>query len=132
MSEDRTKALFDPINHGFFVLEGHQPPWKVRYSEFQNRPCVNGTHDYHRLNLYLTQDGEFVTVWFGSLDPMAIETLFLNNGVESVDYDEPFFRGYIESREQAEHILQALRPMAGGPQLLKIDPNKGLICEMLV
>jgi hypothetical protein len=93
MSEDRTKALFDPINHGFFVLEGHQPPWKVRYSEFQNRPCVNGTHDYHRLNLYLTQDGEFVTVWFGSLDPMAIETLFLNNGVESVDYDEPFFRG---------------------------------------
>jgi hypothetical protein len=90
---------------------------------------VDGQHDYRRLNLYLSTDGDFVTIWFGLLESVLVEFLFHDHGLEPVDYDEPLFRGHIESAEQARHILKALRPEAVLPQILAVDPSKGIVCE---
>jgi hypothetical protein len=90
---------------------------------------VDGRHDYRRLNLYLSKDGDFVTIWFGLLEKVLVEPLFHDHGMEPVDYDEPLFRGHIESTEQARHILRALRPEDALPQILTVDPTKGIVCE---
>ncbi len=122
---------FDPAAHGFVLLPDHQPPGGMRFFEFRNHACVDGTLDYRRLNLYLSQDGAFITIWWGCLESFAIEVLFRDHGLEPADYDEPLFRGYIDSEEQARHILKALRPCDRLPQVLRGDPNRGIVCESL-
>ena len=92
---------------------------------------MNGQHDCRRLNLYLSQDADFVTIWFGLLEKVLVDSLFHDHGLEPVDYDEPLFRGHIESAEQARHILKALRPEDVLPQMLTIDPSKGIVCELI-
>jgi hypothetical protein len=58
-----------------------------------------------------------------------VESLFHDHGLEPVEYDEPLFRGHIKSAEQAQQILKALRPEGVLPQILTVDPNKGIVCE---
>jgi hypothetical protein len=111
------------------LLQDHRPPGGVRCYEYRNNSRVNGQHDYRRINLYLSTDGDFVTIWFGLLERVLVESLFHDHGLEPVDYDEPLFRGHIESAEQACHILKALRPEAVLPQILTVDPSNGIICE---
>lgn len=120
---------FDPITHGFVSLAEHRPPGGVQYYEFRNHVSVDGSADYRRLNLYLTQDGKFVTIWWGCLDDIFITTLFHDAGLEPSSYDEPLFRGHIESDEQARHILRALRLDGRFPQVLRRDASKGVVCE---
>ncbi len=62
---------FEPIRHGFVLLPTHRPPGDVKFYEWRNHARVDGTHDYRRLNGYLSQDGKFVTIWFGVLEPMV-------------------------------------------------------------
>jgi len=123
--------LFDPIRHGFVLLQDYRPPGAVRFYEYRNDSRVDGQPNYRRLNLYLSKDGDFVTIWFGLLEKVFVESLFHDHGVEPVDYDEPLFRGHIESVEQARHILKALRPEGVLPQILTVDPNKGICCELI-
>jgi hypothetical protein len=92
---------------------------------------VDGQHDYRRLNLYLSKDGDFVTIWFGLLEKVLVDSMFHDHGLEPVDYDEPLFRGHINSAEQARYILKALRPEDTLPQILAVDPKKGIVCELL-
>jgi len=129
---DETRPLaFDPAAHGFVLLPDHRPPGGVRFFEFRNDACVDGTPDYRRLNLYLSQDGGFVTIWWGCLGSVAIGALFRDHGLAPADYDEPLFRGYIDSDEQARHILKALRPGGRLPQVLRVDSIRGIVCESL-
>jgi hypothetical protein len=121
--------LFEPSRHGFVLLHDHQPPGNVQFYEYRNDFRVNGQHDYRRLNLYLSKDGDFVTIWFGLLERVLVESLFHDHGLEPVEYDEPLFRGHIKSAEQAQQILKALRPEGVLPQILTVDPNKGIVCE---
>ena len=113
------------------LLQDYRPPGDVRFYEYRNDSCVDGQHDYRRLNLYLSKDGDFVTIWFGLLEKVLVESLFHDHGLEPVDYDEPLFRGHIKSAEQARHILDALQPEDVLPQILIVDPNKGIRCELI-
>ena len=124
-------SAFDPATHGFVLLRDHRPPGGVRCYEFRNHASVDGISDYRRLNLYLTQDGKFVTIWWGFLEAIVAEALLREAGAEAASYDEPFFRGYIESDEQATHILRAVHPAASPPQILRRDPVKGITCDDL-
>jgi hypothetical protein len=129
--ESDTTCRFDPTLHEFVLLPDHLPPGNVRFYEYRNHVCVDGKPDHHRLNVYLTQDGPFVTIWFGLLDNILAETLFRNHGMEPVNYDEPLFRGYIEFEVEATHILKALRIDRVFPQRLRSDPIKGIVCDPL-
>lgn len=120
---------FEPCRHGFVLLLNHQPPGGPRFYERRNHSKADGTHDYHRLNVYLTQDGDFVTVWFGLLELWILAELFGDD--DPPEYDEPLFRGYIESEEQAGLILKALRLETFSPQILKRDATRGVTCDLL-
>ena len=127
----QTSGPFDPALHGFVLLPGHRPTVDVSFYERRNHGCVDGKHDYRRLNLYLSQDGQFVTIWFGLLESILVEALFRDHGLEPVNYDEMLFRGYIESGEQAVHILRAVRSDDMLPQTLRVDAAHGIVCASL-
>ena len=103
MNKATQARLFEPASHGFVLLQNHRPPGGVRFYEYRNNSRVDGQHDYRRLNLYLSKDGDFVTIWFGLLERVLVDSLFHDHGLEPVDYDEPLFRGHIKSAEQARH-----------------------------
>lgn len=56
---------FDPTQFGFVQLRDFQTGGTVPTFEYQNHPAVDGTADFLRLNLYLTKDGDYVTIWHG-------------------------------------------------------------------
>jgi hypothetical protein len=125
---------FDPIEAGFVLL----PDWKMaetlRFYEYRNHAVVDGKTDVLRLNVYLTQDSNFVTIWFGLIEPFMAEGLF-ELPIDDLDfqsmYCEPLFRGYIESQDEAAVILKAIRlRQYGTPQVLRGAPND-LRCELL-
>ncbi|MGH7867996.1 MAG: hypothetical protein ACREP9_10310, partial [Candidatus Dormibacteraceae bacterium] len=80
------ERLFDPVRHGFVLLQDWQSPGGVRFYEYRNAPLVDGQHDHHRLNLYLSKDREFVTIWFGLLERVLVDSFFHDHGLEPVDY----------------------------------------------
>ena len=51
--ELETVSAFNPVMHGFVFLSEHRPPWGGKYYEYRNHACVDGNHDFHRLNLEL-------------------------------------------------------------------------------
>ncbi len=105
--------------------------------EYNNHPIVDGAPDFLRLNVYLSKDGDFITIWFGLIDPVFAEAKL--EGVEKPadfsfhdQYNEPLFRGYIDSHEAAGYILKALR--VGGryavPQVLGGGEDNKLRCDL--
>jgi hypothetical protein len=124
---------------GTFVCRGG-----VSVYEYNNHPAVDGRPDFLRLNLYLSRDGNYVTVWNGLLEILFTEAEFKNGRMASVKlpeefdfaaYDEPLFRGYIDSREAAEHIFRALRIgeeySDWMPQVLHAGPDRTLHCDLI-
>lgn len=124
-------SRFDPTLHGFVRLKSYQPPGFAVF-EYNNHPRVAaGEHDFHRLNIYLSQDGDYVTVWNGLLDDGLVDALFAELNLPPVEYTETLFRGYIDSDEQARIILRALRVDKALPQVLRRDPQYGIVCDQL-
>jgi len=66
---------FNPIRFGFVLLRDFEFPGGagMQVYEFVNHPAVDGRPDFLRLNLYLTRDGNYVTIWFGLLEPIFTE-----------------------------------------------------------
>jgi hypothetical protein len=116
----------------------------VSVYELQNHPIVDGRKDFLRLNVYLTKDHNYVTIWKGLLDLLGTEAEFESGQMASVklpddfdfhSYNEDLFRGYIDSTETAKHILKALR--IGGdhtpslPQALSAGHDRKLRCDRI-
>jgi hypothetical protein len=59
---------FDPTQYKFIQLRYFQIPGDVPVYEYANHSAVDGTKDFSRLNLYLTKDGTYVTIWWGLED----------------------------------------------------------------
>lgn len=59
---------FDPREWNFIKLEDFEIPGGVEVYEYKNHLAVNGKADFLRLNLFLTRDKDFVTIWFGLLE----------------------------------------------------------------
>ena len=103
--------------------------------EFNLEGIDQAAHDTLRLNCYLSQDGDFVTVWHGLLDAhMAEISLSFDrdptfNFVEQ--YDEPLFRGYIGDDDSGAVILKALRLEQKTPNILVVPEWGQLECHLL-
>ena len=137
---------FNPIRFGFVLLRDFEFPGGagMQVYEFVNHPAVDGRPDFLRLNLYLTRDGNYVTIWFGLLEPIFTEAKLRDDlKVEfPVDfdfhgsYDETLFRGYIDTAETATHIFKALRVEPSGgryakPQILGGGNDNRLRCDVM-
>lgn len=136
---------FDPIQFGFVELRDFRIANTVPVYEYKNHPTVDGTKNFLRLNLYLTRDGTYVTIWHGLLEPLFAEAEFTEGRLASVakpadmdfihSYNETLFRGYIESTETAEHIFKALRVGKDGyyalPQMLIAGKDNTLTCCLM-
>jgi hypothetical protein len=135
---------FDPTEFNFILLRDYRIPGDVSVYELQNHPIVDGSEDFLRLNIYLTKDLNYVTIWNGLLDPLVTGAKFGSGRMTSVKlsdafdfhcYNEDLFRGYIDSAETAKHIFKALR-IGGGhtrspPQALTIGPDRKLRCDRI-
>jgi hypothetical protein len=136
---------FDPSQFGFIQLRDFQIAGIVPVYEYKNHPAVDGTKDFLRLNLYLSLDGTYVTIWHGLLEPLFAEGEFTDGRLASVarppdmdfirSYNEDLFRGYIDSAETAAHIFKALRVGTGGrhtlPEMLSGGRNNTLTCNQM-
>src|SRR5215207_9192789 len=135
---------FDPISFGFALLRDFQFPGGIRAYECMNHPAVDGAHDFLRLNLYLSKDGSYVTIWQGLLEPIIAEAKLkgLANIQLPADFDlfssysETLFRGHIDSVEAAAQIFKALRIERSGehyslPQVLGADADSKLRCDVM-
>jgi hypothetical protein len=134
---------FDPTQFGFVHLRDFQIADSVQVYEYKNHPAVDGTKSFLRLNLYLTVDGNYVTIWHGLLEPLFAEAEFTEGRLASVakpadmdfihSYNEDLFRGHIDSTETAEHIFKALRVGVGGrydcPSILSGGTDNMLTCQ---
>ena len=138
---------FDPTQFNFVLLRDFHIPPSVHVYEHQNHPAVDGTHDFLRLNLYMTKDGNYVTIWHGFLETFGVEFELregrLATAIKPSDGNflegfggQDLFRGYIDSPEAAEHIFKALRIGNSGkhyslPQELSIGTDNKIRCDFL-
>jgi hypothetical protein len=130
---------FDPTRFNFVLLEDFRIPGDVPVYEFKNHSTVNGKKDFLRLNLYLSVDREYVTIWFGLLEPMFAE-IELASAAKHEDFDfssynEDLFKGYVDSDEAAGYIFKALRVAESHryaqPQVLSKGANNELRCDLM-
>ena len=127
---------FNATDFNFILLDGFSFPGRVRVHELANHPRIDGKPDPLRLNVYLSCDGAFVTVWYGLLErDRAMAAL---SGVDippdldlDAAYGENLFRGYIESAEDAQVILRSLRVSARAPSRLRGNNRAELCCDPL-
>lgn len=136
---------FDPTQFGFVQLRDFRIADSVTVYEYKNHQAVDGTKEFLRLNLYLTVDGTYVTIWYGLLEPLFAEAEFVEGRLASVakpadmdfihSYNEDLFRGDIDSAETAEHIFKALRVGKSGryavPSLLTGGKDNTLTCDLM-
>jgi hypothetical protein len=140
----RALSPFDPTDSNFILLQDFRIPGGVSVYELQNHRIVDGRKDFLRLNVYLTKNHNYVTVWRGLLDLLLTEAEFESGRMASVklpddfdfrSYNEDLFRGHIDSAETAKHIFKALR--IGGdhacsmPQALGTGPDRKLRCDLI-
>lgn len=129
----------DPERHGFRLLQGFQFDGIVDVFEWANHAAVDGQPDFLRLNVYLSQDRQFVTLWWGLLEPILAEARF----TELVRrhelrfhemYRETLFRGYVSTDGDIEVILRTTQVTTGrrftSPQVLTGAPDN-LNCDVL-
>ena len=129
---------FAPEHHGFVRLVDFKIAGTIATYEYRNHAAVDGHADVLRLNIYLSRDGAFVTVWNGLVEPWLAEGHFtLAARAMDLDfqqaYSQTLFRGYFDSNEDAAVILRALRLDAAAlalPQVLRGAPND-LQCQRL-
>jgi hypothetical protein len=134
---------FDPTEFGFVLLRDFQFPGGISVYERGNHPSVDGIHDFLRLNLYLSKDGDYVTIWHGLLDRITTEAVFQTGTLANIKlpsgfdflsaYEEILFRGHIDSVETATHIVKALRIDRHylHPQVLRADADNKLRCDAM-
>ncbi len=130
---------FDPIKFNFILLEDFRIPGDVSVYEFKNHPTVDGKKDFLRLNLYLTVDNKYVTIWFGLLEPMFAETELASaatpEGFDFSSYKEDLFKGYVDSDDAAGCIFKALRVgeshQHAQPQVLSQGAGNKLRCDLI-
>lgn len=127
---------FEPERFEFIRLD--YAPSGLPFYEYKNHDLVDGRTDVMRLNIYMSRDGQFTCIWKGLLEPSMTQGMFkLPPPADALDfgdiYCEQLFRGYIETSEEAEVILRALRITEASedlPQILRGAPDD-IRCEAL-
>lgn len=125
---------FDPTRHGFLKIDFAFPEGVSVY-ERALEGVDQTRHDKMRLNCYLSQDGDFVTIWDGLIDA-HMTGISLGFGDDptfdfSEQYEETLFRGYIANDEDGAVILKALRMEQRTPNVLIVPETGRLECRLL-
>jgi len=126
------KEKFDPRDFGFRCFELHNDT--LHFFEL-DLGFDNTKPDLHRLNTYLTQDGDFVTIWWGFFDAGMVQFEMEGKVPEGFNfkeqYDTEMFRGFIENKAEAEIILKSIRFDERKAQSIFWDDENRLSCEVL-
>jgi hypothetical protein len=128
---------FNPLDFGFAKLDLQHG--SLRFYEYRSGDFCDGKVNPHRINLFLTQDGDFVTLWHGLFDTTFVDQAFhdliekvgLGDGDFFATYHTPLFRGHIQTLDEAKIILKALRFDRLRPSILRIDENNLICCDSL-
>ena len=120
---------FNPLDFNFRKLVAQHG--SLRFYEYRSGVFCDGQIDAHRINLYLTQDGDFVTIWHGLFDAafvdQAFHDLMKQIGQDDFDfagsYNTALFRGDITTEDEAKIILKAIRYDRFSPSILRIDAD---------
>lgn len=128
---------FNPLDFGFCKLDPQHG--SLCFYELSCGDLCNGRIDRHRITMYLTQDGDFVTIWHGLFDASLIDQAFHDSmariGQHHFDfggsYNTPLFRGYITTQEEARVILKAIRFEGFRPSILRLDAENRICCDLL-
>jgi len=128
-------SVFDPLDFGFVKLPMQHEG--LCFYEYRCGDFCDGQIDRHRITLYLSQDGDFVTMWHGLFDPFVIGQA-LKDAVARVEgfdfhdaYNTPLFRGYIQTEDEAKVILKAIRFETFKASVLRLDEHQRLCCDRL-
>jgi hypothetical protein len=136
---------FDPIAFDFIELRNFRLGGAVPVYEYRNHPAVDGDKNFLRLNVYLSKDGEFVTIWHGLLDFVFAEAQMAEDQLAFAErpddfesllssYNEHLFRGYIDSDVTAQYVFKALRidgVRYASPSELSVGSDNKLRCDRL-
>lgn len=124
---------FNPCDYGFKRLDISYRGLTFYERDLNMEPKTKP--DFLRLNVYLTQDGHFVTIWSGLFDPALSEGVLPGNVPDGFDiremYNQDLFRGYIETDSAASVVIKALRLEKYPPNLLEADSDGRLVCSTL-
>ncbi len=103
---------FRPEDFGFFLHKESLYPPQVQFYELDH-PDIDKRiqDDWKRYNVFMSKDGEYVTIWVGVLDlHVASEAYKREYGFE-LSYEQHhdlYFKGHIRSKEAGEIIWDAL------------------------
>ncbi len=105
----------------------------MQWFELHRPNLVMGGRDPLRLNVFLTRDGDFTTIWYGLIDPIFAEAKL---GIEDDRdlaqlYETILFRGDIGDDSFGASVLKAIRVMRMTPAILRLSDKHGLECQPL-
>lgn len=134
MLKQKTEKLFQPEDFGFKKLELQNG--SLCFYEYASGDFCNGKLNAHRINVYLSKDHNFVTVWHGLFDPACIDQKFhdlleqsdFKDFDFSTQYNTPLLRAHIESSQAATIILKSLHYEQQIPSMLIIDAHNKITC----
>ena len=131
----RRQNQFNPAQFGFMKIEYKDSSGVTSYYELKSQDIISSDYDLHRLNIYLSQDGDFVNIWFGLLNAWGAEAHFGFTEDPSFNfneqYNESLFRGFIADNDTGRRVLEALRCNRYKPQHLHLNEEGQLNCTRL-
>ena len=124
---------FDPTTAGFRRIDFELQD--VRHFEYAAPYLPIFDKDWTRLNGYLSQDVDFVTIWFGLLfSPLAEAELGLEENASfplHEWYHEPLFQGYVTSQSFGEQVIASTRVTHRQAQRLTLSDDGKLMCSLI-
>ena len=128
------EQLFNPEKHEFRKLDMDGPGDLVWFEK-----CFPGLgeagYDPLRLNVYLTRDHDYTTIWLGFIDSAIAEMKLGFFDDPSINFSEmyelTYFRGDIQDDAFGQHVLKAIRIERVVPNALRLNDNKQLECYSL-
>jgi hypothetical protein len=110
-------------------------PGGMQWFELHRPDLVMEGRDPLRLNVYLTRDGDFTTIWYGLIDPIIAEAKLGMDDDRGMDlaqlYETILFRGDIGNDIFGVSILEAVRVTRMVPAVLRMSDEHGLECLSL-
>ncbi|MDD9727282.1 hypothetical protein PVV74_17620 [Roseovarius sp. SK2] len=125
-----SQSPFAPERYGFRKLD-LEGPGGLQWFECHCPDIVMDSRDTLRLNVYLTRDGDFTTIWYGLIDPLIAEAR-LGVAYKGIDlaqqYETILFRGDIGDDAFGARVLKAIRATRMEPAILRVSDEFGLEC----
>jgi len=104
---------FDPRDIGFFLRDDKPLPFDIECYELDH-PDIdkNIKKDWKRINVFMSRDNDFVTIWVGPVDVHFACHLYEEEygfEISAEQNIENYFRGHIRTKSEGEVIWNAVR-----------------------